>query len=75
MQNLKCLMVPLDTSSGIASTIYFPNFAHKVTRASLFSASSFYLFGLWIIDSIATDQMTGYSSLSCHYSTCSMKDE
>ncbi|XP_058188017.1 uncharacterized protein LOC131304703 [Rhododendron vialii] len=76
MQALRRLMAQADSSSTIAPTsTVAPTasyFAHSGIPASAFTASS----GIpWIIDSGASDHMTGCSFVFYSYSTCSGKDK
>lgn len=69
-----CLVAQLDSSTSIASssTTSSSHFAHTGILANALSASSS---SPWIINSSATDHMTGSSSLLYFYISCSSKDK
>ncbi|XP_057478277.1 uncharacterized protein LOC130792540 [Actinidia eriantha] len=68
MQALRRLMAQADSSPTITSTY----FAHTSITANAFTASSSVP---WIIDSGASDHMTGCSSVFDSYLPCSGKDK
>ncbi|GFY96848.1 hypothetical protein Acr_11g0011540 [Actinidia rufa] len=74
MQALKRLMAQADSSPTITSTSTSTSsyFAHKGILVNAFTASSSVP---WIIDSGASNHMTGCSSIFDSYLTCSGKDK
>ena len=72
MQALRRLMAQADSSPTIAPTSTSSYFAHTGISANAFTVSSSIS---WIIDSGASDHLTGCSSIFDSYLTCSGKDK